>query len=196
MEVYKEGQLWPIVGIGSKAPTYSLEGTGETFYIKVSNYGSAIPSYTTKLEEYTPVFDSYEPDNDPASAKTISVGQTQSRSLHVATDVDWIKFSTANGQKYKISFTSGSGFSILDGYLYDADDMSQVGYGWESTPITFTGDGGNYYIKVVSFVGKTGNYTIKLETTFGSGFTPVTRDIKTLQKEKLDKYLEFLKTQK
>ncbi|MDR0902186.1 MAG: DVUA0089 family protein, partial [Opitutaceae bacterium] len=66
-----------------------------TYYIKVVGYNNGtVPGYNILLDIVNSVTgDAYEADDIASSAKIISSGQTQSRSLHQAGDVDWIKFT-------------------------------------------------------------------------------------------------------
>ena len=50
------------------------------------------PAFRARLVSHIPGADAYEPDNTPATAKTLGNRQTQNRSLHMAGDADWAKF--------------------------------------------------------------------------------------------------------
>ncbi len=55
--------------------------------------------------------DAYEPDNVAADARVISHGQTQNRSIHLAGNVDWFKFTlpTAANTSYALTLeTAGA----------------------------------------------------------------------------------------
>ncbi len=132
-----------------------IEGNGNEFYIKVS-YLSKTVVYTTKVEETIPDKDSYESDDSFTSAKEIKVGETQSRTIHSLTDMDYIKLSTTTVHKYKVVLSSSN--INLTPEIYD----SFYAYGGSFNSTTFiNGNGGNFYIKVKG--DSIGDYTIKLE---------------------------------
>jgi hypothetical protein len=110
--------------------TFSLINTNlapDTYYVKVvSSGGSVIPSYYIQVDVNiitptltpTPVIgDMYENDDTFPNAKVILPNVTQQHSIHVATDVDWVKF-TLTGEAQVTIYTSGS-LSDTEMYLYD-----------------------------------------------------------------------------
>jgi len=54
--------------------------------------------------------DSYEVDNTKAGAKSISSGSSQNHTIHVRTDIDYVKLTVSSGKTYSISITSIDGF--------------------------------------------------------------------------------------
>ncbi len=58
--------------------------------------------------------DPYEPDDTSATAKWISDGETQNRSIQVVGDVDWVKFSLTQTCSVEIKTQTRSGFNSGD----------------------------------------------------------------------------------
>ena len=72
-----------------------------TYYVKIREYGNngTLPRYTLKVvwtEAAVPV-DAYEPDETPATARSIRNGQTQRRTIHASGNEDWVRFDVGNG---------------------------------------------------------------------------------------------------
>ena len=105
----------------------------------------------------SPGVDAYEPDNTKGSAKKISKGQTQNRSLLPEGDVDWAKF-TINGYgayKVRISTTGTEGdtqLSVWRGLLGEQvafnDDYGGTSFSRVSIPYLAPGV---YYIEVKGY---------------------------------------------
>jgi hypothetical protein len=53
--------------------------------------------------------DRYEPDDTPSKAKVINQGQTQTRSIHAAGNVDWVKFTVPSTSTVVIDTNGTSG---------------------------------------------------------------------------------------
>ncbi len=69
-----------------------------TYYLGLREYGdnATIAAYSVKASWTTPsapAGDAYEFDGHATMAKAIANGQTQNHSMHVAGDVDWVKFT-------------------------------------------------------------------------------------------------------
>ena len=74
------------------------------------------------LSETTSAADSYEPDDEPALATTISVdGTLQNHDFEPAGDVDWLKFTATSGKFYIIETHNLGGGADTYLYLYDTD---------------------------------------------------------------------------
>ncbi|MCG8568798.1 MAG: PPC domain-containing protein [Spirochaetes bacterium] len=105
--------------------------------------------------EPVPVADSYESDNNTTDAKTITSGETQNRSLHVSSDIDYIKFEASAGNEYTFETILSSNRTDTVMYLYDSsnneladnDDYnnleSRIDYSFTTA--------GTYYLKVIPF---------------------------------------------
>lgn len=142
-------------GVGRNASlTYRLQA-GTRYYARVTAYGQAvIPSYTLSLTRTSNGGDAYEPDNSRTTAGKIVAGETQSHSIHVAGDEDWIRIRPVQSGSYQIQ-TSGDGDMKLDLYaangttLLASDDDSGVGLnariGYNLTANT------DYYIKAYAY---------------------------------------------
>jgi len=60
-------------------------------------------TYNVYAGEYDPgPGDDYEPDDDPAQAAPIGIGESQNRSFHVDTDVDRAYFPVKSGHRYTV----------------------------------------------------------------------------------------------
>ena len=69
-----------------------------TYYLGIREYGdnATIAAYTVHAR-WTGAPDAYEFDGNAPAAKAIANGQTQNHSMHVAGDVDWVKFTVPSG---------------------------------------------------------------------------------------------------
>lgn len=140
------------------APTIESEQS-QTLYSAVNLTESPVDSIAVNA-----VADSYENDNSRFRAKNITVGSTQSRSIHTAGDVDWIKFTVSQDGFYSL-VTSG-GDTILDMYTIEGqyfgrnDDKGNYDYG--SIAVVQLYANTSYYAKVTGYGSSTFNYTISL----------------------------------
>ncbi len=144
-----------------------------TYFVKVSAYYSstAINSYGIKLTfptgtSSTVSADSYENDNSRFTAKVLSVGSTQQRSIHSASDTDWIKFTVANDGFYSIVTSGGDTimelYSLEGQYFGRNDDRGNGDYGSQAIVQLYANT--SYYAKVTSYGDKTFNYTVSLSS--------------------------------
>jgi pimeloyl-ACP methyl ester carboxylesterase len=141
-----------------------------TYYIKVQEYNNdgIVPAYTltTSWTEassgITP--DSYEADDSASTAKTITNGVTQNRNIHVAGNVDWVKFTVVNGASGLRIETNGSSGGDTQLYVYGPNSMTtQVAGGYNDDEGT-----GNYSLLVSGLLGfptslPPGTYYIKVQ---------------------------------
>ena len=142
-------------GIGRNASVTMNLTANAIYYARVSAYGGAlIPLYKLTLTEATGGGgDSYESDNTMGTAKGIVAGETQSHSIHVAGDVDWLEFSPIQSGAYQIQ-TTGNGDMKLDlynasGALIASDDDSGTGL---NARIGYTLSANTtYYIKAYAY---------------------------------------------
>jgi len=97
--------------------------------------------------------DEFEPDDEPAQAKPIAVGESQRRTFHSGDDVDWVRFQITRAGRYIIS-ARGENNNRLDTYLelYDSnlnliaeDDDGGDGL---SARLSLQLAAGTYFIKV------------------------------------------------
>jgi len=157
-----------------------------TMTLKARAFRTGMVSSDVVTETYTirisnaPAGDRYERDDTPAQAKTISSGQTQNRSVHVAGNADWVKFTLRQRSEVRIE-TNGSGrydtVMILLGPNSSCRFVMRddVGGSGRYSLINQTGSDalapGTYYIKVTEY-GNNGTipaYTLALRVTPASG---------------------------
>ena len=73
-----------------------------------------------------PAADAYEYDGGAASAKAIANGQTQNHSIHVAGDVDWVKFTigAAGASNVRVETAGASGDTHM--WLFGPNNSSTL----------------------------------------------------------------------
>ena len=114
--------------------------TGEAIAALSSRFGIDEAAFRARLLSHVPAgpaADAFEPDGSAASAKAIANGQTQNHTIHVAGDVDWVKFTVGAAGASKsgaLAALSGSQLGELTESLVnaqfsqsqesDADDFS------------------------------------------------------------------------
>lgn len=107
-------------GVGLNARIGYTLNANTDYYIKAYTYNTSvlIGSYglSVALMVGSELGDEYESDNIPAAAKPISLGETQSHSIHIEGDVDWVTFTPTVSAEYTIQ-TIGSGLNC-DTQLY------------------------------------------------------------------------------
>jgi len=142
--------------------------TGGTKYYLKNYSGNGTYSFTV----FSCTQDAYEDDDSYSAAKTITVGQTQTRNL-CEDGNDWVKFDTVQGSSYTITLTAAKGTDFsLD--LYDTTGLYTIAYGsMGSGPLkgllliqNWTAPStGTYYIHVdpVWGFGKNLDYTLNLK---------------------------------
>ncbi|MBI5479694.1 MAG: PPC domain-containing protein [Deltaproteobacteria bacterium] len=104
--------------------------------------------------------DAYENDDCAQYAEELPVGATQSRTIDIAGDVDWMKSTLLAGHTYHFECTGQD----LKVYLYDTDATTQLLYKDDPETLDFqpTVDG-TYYWKAQHYYSTyTGAYTAKL----------------------------------
>lgn len=105
--------------------------------------------------------DAFEADDTTNTAKTIPNGDTQSRTLHNSTDIDWVKFNVDQaGWFYTFIVTTSS--TNLDLAVYSADNLSvSISDGTANSDFeTQITTEGTYYLKIHSPYGQKGSYTL------------------------------------
>jgi len=130
---------------------------GERYIVVVKGYDSSTSgNYGFRVffsSDYLMAPDSYEPDDEPSSAKTIETGVTQERTFHTGNDVDWIRFQITRAGRYIIN-TRGVNSNRLDTYIeiYDSNLnlIAQDDDGGDSlsSRLSVTLNSGSYYLKV------------------------------------------------
>ena len=105
--------------------------------------------------------DSYESDNQPASAKNLALGTDQERTIHQEGDVDWMVMNAVKGFVYEVSTT------ILEG---SNPDMVLEIFTPEGNLAVYDDDNSEGLAPAVSWkAAYTGYYYVKTKT-FGRGF--------------------------
>lgn len=119
-----------------------------TYYAKVVSPDTvAIPHYGLHLAMLN-ASDSYEPDNDKTSSKTILPRQMQYRTLYPTGDVDWATFQLTNAVQVDIA-TMGDTDAKLELSLWEGASMKA--YDYETNINAFISTqliAGIYYVKV------------------------------------------------
>ena len=97
-----------------------------TYYVRVE--GSIIDAYTLNASWVAagPTPDAYEYDGGATAAKAISNGQTQNHSMHVAGDVDWVKFTigAAGASNVRVETSGASGDTHM--WLFGPNNASTL----------------------------------------------------------------------
>jgi hypothetical protein len=152
-----------------------------TYYAAVRGYDdNETGDYSIDIQSTTAnAKDSYEEDNDPATAKEILLGVSQDHNIHWSSDIDTLFFHALSGQSYTIEVTSDD--ILVEMYLFKKDEYTtELEYGYVGLNIHFTcTSDGDYYIAVVPYNG-VGDYTIEVVSgTYSQSYNP--EEIKKLQ---------------
>lgn len=110
------------LGSGFNARLMLIVPLDGVVYVEVSEYDEAEGSYTLRTELMAlGESDAYEPDNDPSTAKAITLGETQNRTFTIAEDADYVRFMISEKSLYEIRAIAAGDY--LDSYigLYHAD---------------------------------------------------------------------------
>lgn len=155
------------------------------YYVKVTSWdmSEVIEQYTLVVERHVVEQDMYEPDDTPAQAKGIATtGFPQTRSLHVAEDVDWLTFSLDRACQVTIE-TGGELGGDTEMWLYGPDDPArEIAYnddgptgGWSRLVETLMP--GKYYVKVASYeqLQPVDEYTIAVSKALVPSFVELVR---------------------
>jgi hypothetical protein len=163
--------LWSQITAANLAPG--------TYYVRIQEYGNngTIDGYTLFLDA-TPVAitgDAYEPDNTPADAKVINDAETQNRSIHLAGNVDWTRFTLTGPSDVLLRTGPRAGFAGGDTvmWLYGPNSSAtQVAYNDDASGVwsQITAANlppGTYYIRIEEYGnnGTIDGYTLFLDTT-------------------------------
>lgn len=135
-----------------------------TYTVRIREYGNdgTIPSYWLRARwNIVPItHDAYEPDNYSSAAKTIINGHTQNRTIHLAGNVDWAKFTvTEAGARDVRVETAGTG-GDTEMWLYKPNSAG-TGAG---KAIAYNNDGGvRRFSRVTVPALFPGTYFIKIQ---------------------------------
>lgn len=150
------GGKFSLITLGSLIPG--------TYYVKVGAFGNAstISAYTLRVSWSpgvpVPTGDNYEPDNTAATAKAIANGQTQSRSLHVPDDQDWVTFTIGVNGANNVAIETAGPSGDTEIWLYGPDSATaQLAYDDDGASGKFSRIAvgalgpGTYYVRVAAF---------------------------------------------
>jgi Zn-dependent metalloprotease len=158
------------VGLASKIEwTAPADGV---YFVNVRHYNSGVSGPDTQYDLTVTSAssgggDTFEPDNVPAQASTITVdGSAQPHNFHVAGDDDWASFSATAGSSYAIETSNlGSGSDTFI-ELYDTNG---------TTLITSDDDGGTGLASRIEWIATAGGtYYVRVRHYSGSAFGPET----------------------
>ncbi|OHD15364.1 MAG: hypothetical protein A2Y38_10835 [Spirochaetes bacterium GWB1_59_5] len=180
------GTIGQSIGVepGEGCATYATTTIGQGYYVGVIDLGtfkrqniypSSIPdsggdhSFTVLFEKA--MKDSYESDGTITSAKSLTLGETQTHSLYPLDDIDYVSFLAVTDTIYAVTTSStdtavtGTRVEILsaDGIVVASPD-NNMGWSEGFTSIsawTCPADG-IYYIKISKGYGQIGEYNIKI----------------------------------
>ncbi len=147
--------------IGNDITTVLFESITTGFYYASVKAINSIGNYSLSLTTIDSVStDKYEPNNSFEEATPLIInGETQNHTIHIDSDIDYLKIGLTKGTWYTISnHNSGSWFS-----LYDSQNNDLGGNSYEKTfQASVTGD---YYIR---FGGdSTGDYSVSIISIAG-----------------------------
>ncbi len=128
-----------------------------------------------------PVADAYEFDGHATTAKAIANGQTQNHTMHVAGDVDWVKFTVgaAGASNVRVETSGVSGDTHM--WLFGPNNSSTlVGYDNDNGTGSFsliqvaTLAAGTYYLGIREYGDNAtiAAYTVKVSWTTSAGPAP------------------------
>ena len=102
-----------------------------TYYVGIRENGdnATIAAYTVQVSWTAasgPVPDAYEFDGNAASAKDIANGQTQNHTMHVAGDVDWVKFTVGAAGAASVRVETGGANGDTHMWLFGPNNASTL----------------------------------------------------------------------
>jgi hypothetical protein len=101
-----------------------VAGEGGRLYVQVRGYADTEKGPRTQYDISVRLAegfrtDEYEPDDSPALAKPIEMGETQRHNRHVSGDEDWVSFQAEAGTTYVVETSSLGERADTVVYLYD-----------------------------------------------------------------------------
>lgn len=116
----------------------------------------------------SPMIDRYETDDSATNAKQLSLNAVQNRSIHVAGNTDWIKFTLTQRKTVRIETNGYSGDTEM--WLYANDSTTLIEYDDDDGYSLFSMieralDPGTYYIKIQEYQnnGTVNFYTLSVD---------------------------------
>ncbi len=171
--------VWQPVGLPAGAPSQDV-----VYVVTIGNIAGVSPAtytYTVRAIDPNDSSDAYEFDGSAAAAKDISNGQIQNHTMHVAGDVDWVKFTVggAGASNVRVETSGASGDTHM--WLFGPNDSSTlVAYDDESGTGSFslitkaTLAPGTYYLGIRENGDNAtiAAYTVQASWTTAAGPTP------------------------
>ena len=171
------GDYYVVVRVRHKSPSTLTDSSPSNDYARTS---------TTVTVDAAISADSFEPDDTAGTAKVITGGQTQNRSIHAIGNTDWAKFTLSAKSEVRIETAGAAGDTVLSLYgpnsssaLVELNDDDGAG---DFSLIARTGANalaaGTYYIKVEEYnnndviVAYTLNLTVTPTTAAGDTYEP------------------------
>jgi Bacterial pre-peptidase C-terminal domain len=166
-------------GALSSRLTYTAPTNG-TYLLKAVRYGGGSPAgrydvrITAATTPATATCDSYEANDNAATAKAIAIGTTQQHSFCTGRDQDWAKVTLTAGTRYTVDTLRLAAGNDTVVYVYAAngttviavdDDGGTATNGTMSSKASFTpSTTGTYYIKAIRYGGgnPAGRYDLRL----------------------------------
>lgn len=109
---------------GSEAWVVPNKSTSQA-RVRVTSVDGAISDISdNNFSISTAVGDLFEADDSANQAKLITAGETQSHTIHVAGDEDWVTFTLLERSNVTLSMTGAAGDTVLE--LYGPDDSAAV----------------------------------------------------------------------
>jgi type II secretory pathway pseudopilin PulG len=169
----QHGSYWPgangiTVYFPARPTAWDSAYDGESNYLSFTadtRWDDFLVSYLQLTAACEP--DAYEPDNDHTAATPLQVdGGPQPHSFCPENDVaDWVSFSGAAGQNYRISTGELEAYADTLIKLYSSDGKTLLkqdddgGEGWASQIDWTSPADGTYYLEVIEYFGRTGSGT-------------------------------------
>ncbi len=152
---------------GTESVTVPATGTTQARVRVVSVANNAVldisdANFTIRVP---PTGDAFEPDNTSGTAKTITSGQTQTRSIHVAGDEDWAILTIPAGGGTLVAETGGSNPTVDDTILelYASNGTTELAENDDITPTS------NLYSRISSGTLAAGTYFLKARAFSAAG---------------------------
>ena len=154
-----------------------------TYYVGIRENGdnATIAAYTVQVNWTAasgPVPDAYEFDGNAASAKDIANGQTQNHTMHVAGDVDWVKFTVGANGATSVRVETGGASGDTHMWLFGPNSTANLiayadegGVGDFSLIQIATLAAGTYYVGIREYGDNAtiAAYTVKVSWLAGPG---------------------------
>ena len=154
-----------------------------TYYLGIRENGdnATIAAYTVQVNWTAasgPVPDAYEFDGNAASAKDIANGQTQNHTMHVAGDVDWVKFTVGSAGATSVRVETGGASGDTHMWLFGPNSTANLiayadegGVGDFSLIQVATLAAGTYYVGIREYGDNAtiAAYTVKVSWLAGPG---------------------------